>query len=168
MPFWETLTPELIGRTVTLTFMLFGLAVLLIPILPGLVIIWAAALGYGIFSGFGVLGWIMFAILSILMIVGSFVDNVLMGTSAHKEGTPWWVILLALVGAIAGNFLLPVVGGVLAALLTLFLVELVRLRNSKKAFNSMKGMLVGCGWAVVIRFIIGLVMVGLWMIWAWT
>jgi uncharacterized protein YqgC (DUF456 family) len=168
MPFWETLTPELIGRTVTLTFMLFGLAVLLIPILPGLVIIWAAALGYGIFSSFGVLGWIMFAILSILMIVGSFVDNVLMGTSAHKEGAPWWVILLALVGAIAGNFLLPIVGGVLAALLTLFLVELARLRDSKKAFTSMKGMLVGCGWAVAIRFIIGLVMVGLWMIWAWT
>lgn len=168
MPFWETLDPELIGRTITLTFMLVGLAVLLIPILPGLVIIWAAALGYGIFSGFGILGWIMFAILTILMIVGSFVDNVLMGTSAHKEGAPWWVILLALLGAIAGNFLLPIVGGVLAALLTLFLVELVRLRDSKKAFNSMKGMLVGCGWAVAIRFIIGLVMVGLWMIWAWT
>jgi hypothetical protein len=26
---------------------------------------------------------------------------------------------------------------------------------------------VGCGWAVAIRFIIGMVMIGLWMIWAW-
>lgn len=168
MGFWEFVTPELIGRAITLTFMLFGLAVLLIPILPGLVIIWAAALGYGIFSSFGTLGWIMFSIMTILMIAGSFIDNVLMGTSAHKEGAPWWVILLALVAAIAGNFILPIVGGVLAALLTLFLVEWSRLRDPRKAFASMKGMLVGCGWAVAIRFIIGLVMVGLWLIWAWT
>jgi hypothetical protein len=56
---------------------------------------------------------------------------------------------------------------VLAALLTLFLLEWARLKDPKKAFVSMRGMLVGCGWAVAIRFIIGMVMIGLWMIWAW-
>ncbi len=167
MPIWEIITPELITTSVALTFMLFGLAVLLIPVLPGLVIIWAAALGYGFFTGFNTLGWVMFAMITVLMAGGSFVDNVLMGTSAHKEGAPWWAILLALVAAIAGNFALPIVGGVLAALLTLFLVEWARLKDAKKAFTSMKGMLVGCGWAVAIRFIIGMVMIGLWMIWAW-
>ncbi len=168
MPYWEYVTPELIGQAVALTFMLFGLAVLLIPILPGLVIIWAVALGYGIFTGFDTLGWIMFAIMTVLMVGGSFADNVLMGTSAHKEGASWWAILLALVAAIAGNFALPIIGGVLAALLTLFLLEWARLKDAKKAFASMRGMLVGCGWAVAIRFIIGMVMIGLWMIWAWT
>jgi uncharacterized protein YqgC (DUF456 family) len=165
--FWEYLTPDLVGRAVSLTFMLFGLAVLAIPILPWLVIIWAVALGYGVFAGFGTLGWVMFAIMTVLMVAGSFVDNVLMGASAHKEGAPWWVVLLALLAAIAGNFAIPIVGGVLAALLVLFLLQWARLHDPKKAFASMRGMLVGCGWAVVIRFIIGLVMIGLWMIWAW-
>jgi uncharacterized protein YqgC (DUF456 family) len=168
MPYWEYVTPELIGKAVSLTFMLFGLLVLLIPVLPGLVIIWAVSLGYGIFAGFGTLGWVMFAILTVLMVVGSFTDNVLMGTSAHKEGAPWWVILLALVAAVVGNFLMPIVGGVLAALAALFLIEWARLKDAKKAFTSMRGMLVGCGWAVAIRFIIGMVMIGLWMIWAWS
>jgi uncharacterized protein YqgC (DUF456 family) len=168
MPFWEYVTPELIGQVIALTFMLFGLAVLLMPVLPGLVIIWVAALGYGIFAGFGTLGWVMFAIMTVLMVGGSFADNILMGTSAHKEGAPWWAILVALVAAIAGNFALPIIGGVLAALLTLFLVEWARLKDPKKAFASMRGMMVGCGWAVAIRFIIGMVMIGLWMIWAWT
>jgi len=168
MPFWESFTPDLISRIVTLTFMLFGLAVLLIPILPGLVIIWAAALGYGIFAGFGALGWAMFSILTVLMLSGSFADNVLMGASARKEGASWWAILLALVAAIAGNFALPIIGGVLAALLTLFLIEWARLKNHRKAFSTMRGLLVGCGWAVAIRFIIGMVMIGLWMIWAWS
>jgi uncharacterized protein len=168
MPYWKLVTPELIGQAVSLTFMLFGLAVLLIPVLPGLVIIWAVGLGYGIFAGFGALGWVMFALMTVLMVVGSLADNVLMGSSAHKQGAPWWVILLAMVAAIAGNFALPIVGGVLAALGSLFLIEWARLKDAKKAYASMKGMLVGCGWAVAIRFIIGMVMIGLWMIWAWT
>lgn len=158
---------DLVIKVVTLTGMIVGLLGLAVPILPGLVIIWVAALGYGIAAGFGVLGWVMFAIMTVLMVAGSFADNVLMGTQAHKQGAPWWVILLALVAAIAGNFALPIIGGILAALLTLFLIEWLRRRDARQALTSMKGMIVGCGWAVVIRVIIGLVMIGLWLIWAW-
>jgi uncharacterized protein YqgC (DUF456 family) len=156
---------ELIIRGLALTAMLVGLVV--IPFLPGLVIIWVAALGYGMASGFGVLGWVMFVIITLLMLAGSILDNVLMGTSAHKEGAPWWVILLAMIAAIAGNFALPVIGGILAALLVLFLIEWLRLNDWRKALSSMRGMLIGCGWAFVFRFIIGLIMIGLWLIWAW-
>ena len=152
-------------RAVVLTIMAVGMIV--IPILPGLVIIWVAALAYGILGGFGVLGWVMFALITGLMLVGSILDNVLMGTSAHKKGAPWWVILVAMVAAIAGNFLLPILGGILAGLLVLFLIEWLRLTDWRKALESMKGMLIGWGWAFVFRFIIGMIMVGLWLIWAW-
>ena len=157
----------LIIRAITLTAMLVGL--LVIPILPGLVIIWAAGLGYGLAAGFGTLGWIMFALLTILMLVGSIVDNILMGTSAHKEGAPWWVILIAMAAAILGSFLIPVpvLGGILAALATLFGIEWLRRKDWRKALASIRGMLIGWGWAFVFRFIIGLIMIGLWLIWAW-
>ena len=158
---------DVIIKGITLTGMLVGL--LVIPILPGLVIIWLAALGYGLAAGFGVLGWVMFALLTLLMLVGSVVDNILMGTSAHKEGAPWWVILLAMLAAILGSFLIPIpiLGGILAALLTLFGIEWLRRKDWRKALASIKGMMVGWGWAFVIRFIIGMVMIGLWLIWAW-
>jgi uncharacterized protein len=156
---------ELIIRGLALTAMLVGLVV--IPFLPGLVIIWVAALGYGIATKFGILGWVIFAVLTLLMLAGSILDNLLMSTSAHKEGAPWWAILVAMVAAIAGNFALPILGGILAALLALFLIECLRLNDWKKALNSMKGMLVGWGWAFVFRFIIGMIMIGLWLIWAW-
>jgi uncharacterized protein YqgC (DUF456 family) len=156
---------NLIIKGITLTAMLMGL--LVIPFLPGLVIIWVAGLGYGMAAGFGILGWVMFAIMTVLMLAGSILDNLLMGTSAHKEGAPWWVILIALVAAIAGNFALPIIGGILAALLVLFLIEWLRRKDWRKALTSMKGMLVGCGWAFVFRFIIGMIMIGLWLIWAW-
>jgi hypothetical protein len=158
---------DVIIKGITLTGMLVGL--LVIPILPGLVIIWLAALGYGLAAGFGVLGWVMFALLTLLMLVGSVVDNILMGTSAHKEGAPWWVILLAMLAAILGSILIPVpiLGGILAALLTLFGIEWLRRKDWRKALASIKGMMIGWGWAFVIRFIIGMVMIGLWLIWAW-
>jgi uncharacterized protein YqgC (DUF456 family) len=158
---------DLVIKTFTLTAMLVGLLVL--PLLPGLVIIWAAALGYGLLAGFGVLGWIMFALITVLMLAGSIIDNILMGTSAHKEGAPWWVILLALLAAILGSFLIPIpiLGGILAALLTLFGIEWLRRKDWRKALASIKGMMLGWGWAFVIRFITGMVMIGLWLIWAW-
>ena len=162
-----TIDIVLLTRAITIVMMAVGL--LVIPILPGLVIIWMVALGYGIAAGFGVLGWSMFALITVLMLGGSILDNVLMGAQAHKEGAPWWVVLIAMVSAILGNFIIPipVIGGILAALLVLFLIEWLRLKDARKALSSMRGMLVGCGWAVVFRVIIGLVMIGLWLIWAW-
>jgi uncharacterized protein len=161
-----TIPVDLIIKAFTLTAMLVGLLVL--PLLPGLVIIWLAALGYGLLAGFGTLGWIIFAILSVLMLGGSIVDNILMGTSAHKEGAPWWVLLLAMAAAIAGSILIPIpiIGGILAALLTLFGIEWLRRKDWRKALLSIKGMLIGWGWAFLVRLIIGLVMISLWFIWA--
>jgi uncharacterized protein YqgC (DUF456 family) len=157
---------DAIIRAVALTVMLVGLVVL--PLLPGLVIIWVAALGFGLVVGFNTIGWIIFVILTILMLAGSIVDNILMGTQAHKEGAPWWAILLAMLAAFLGTFLIPIpiIGGILAAVLTLFGIEWYRRKDWKKALLSLKGMLIGWGWAFGIRFIIGLVMIGLWLIWA--
>ena len=157
---------DLVVKSITLTVMLAGLLVL--PLLPGLVIIWVATLGYGLAAGFGTLGWVMFGIVTVLMLAGSVVDNVLMGTSAHKEGTPWWVILVAMTAAIVGSFVIPIpiIGGILAALLTLFVIEWIRRKDWRKALSSIKGMLVGWGWTFGIRFIIGMIMIGLWLIWA--
>jgi hypothetical protein len=92
-----------------------------------------------------------------------------MGRSAHKEGAPWWVILIAMMAAIVGSFVIPIpiIGGILAALVTLFGIEWIRRKDWRKALASLKGMAVGWGWAFVIRFIIGLIMIGLWLIWAW-
>ena len=154
-------------EVLTLTFMLFGLFGLIIPVVPGLVIIWVAALGYGIAAGFGALGWIMFAIITLLMIAGSFIDNVLMGTQARQSGASWVSIAAALVFGLAGNFILPVIGGLIAALLALFVAEWIRRKDWREALKSVRGMAWGCGWAFVIRFIMGAVMIGLWLVWAW-
>jgi len=61
-------------------------------------------------------------------------------------------------------FLTPL-GGLALAFAVVFAVEVIRVRNWRKALESTRGLMMGCGWAVVARFSIGLVMIGLWLVW---
>jgi uncharacterized protein YqgC (DUF456 family) len=162
--FWLKVFTE----TLVLATMLVGLFGLIVPIFPGLTVMWIAALVYGIIAGFGVKGWIIFILLTILMLGGNVIDNVLMGTKARQGGASWLSIGLGLLAGIFGSIVFPPFGGLIGAPLVLFLAEYARQRNPTEAFQTVKSLLIGWGWSFVVRFIIGLVMIGLWMIWAWT
>jgi len=146
---------------------LLGLFGLIIPIFPGLVVIWLAGLVYGVVSGFGALGWAIFAGMTLLMIAGNLADNVLMGAKAKESGASWISIGLALLAGIVGSFLLPPVGGLLAAPIVLFLAEYLRHRRVDESWRATSGLMLGCGWAVLARMGIGIVMIAAWAIWAW-
>jgi uncharacterized protein YqgC (DUF456 family) len=111
----------------------------------------------------------MFALITVLMIVGSFIDNLLMGTQAHKGGASWVSVVLALIFLIVGNFIIPipVLGGLILAFVVLFVAEWIRRKDHKEAWKAALGLATGFSMAALIRFIMGLVMIGLWMIWAW-
>lgn len=149
-------------RVFVALIMFLGLFGLIIPIVPGLTIIWLAALVYGLAAGFN--GWI-FGGMTVLMIVGNIADNFIMGAKAHEKGASWLAILLSLLVGVVGSILLTPIGGLIAALATLFLVEWRRLKDKKIALNSMKNMVIGLGWSVLVRYGIGVVMVGLWVLW---
>ena len=156
-------------RIVVLAIMLFGLLGLIIPVLPGLVIIWVPALVYGLVTGFNWTSGLLFAGMTVLMIVGNLVDNLVMGAKAKQQGASWLAIGVALVAGILGSIAFPPFGGLIAALIGLFAVEMLRLKDLQLAFESARSMAIGCGWAAVIRFGMGIVMIllwGAWVLWA--
>lgn len=156
-------------RLVVLAVMLFGLLGLVIPVLPGLVIIWIPALVYGILTGFNWTSGILFALMTILMVAGSLIDNVIMGARARQQGASWIAIGVALALGLLGSLVFPPFGGLIAALLGLFAVEMFRLKDLKQALESTRSMAVGCGWAAVVRFGMGTIMIllwGAWVLWA--
>jgi uncharacterized protein len=163
------MTGEQIGQTglhlVILAVMLFGLFSLFIPVLPGLVIIWVPALVYGLITGFNWVSGVLFALMTVLMIVGNVVDNFIMGARARQTGASWLAIGAALVAGLLGSLIMPPFGGLIAALLALFGVEMLRLNDLKRAYESTRSMAAGCGWAVLVRFAIGLMMIFLWGLW---
>jgi hypothetical protein len=162
MPAWLTTT---IFWT-TLVIMLVGLFGLIVPIFPGIAVIWLAALGYGVATGFTTLGWVCFAVITILFITGAVIDNVLMGARAHKEGAAWYSLVFGISAGILGTFIFPPLGGLIAAPLVLFLLEYIRQRDFKRAFATLKGLAIGWGSAFVVRFLIGVAMIGIWLVWA--
>jgi uncharacterized protein YqgC (DUF456 family) len=163
VPVWLETTIHVL----TFLTMLFGLFGLIIPIFPGNVVMWLAALVYGLVFGFGKLGGIMFAIITVLMLIAAAADNVLMGAKAREKGADWGSIILALVAGVIGTIILPPIGGLIAAPLVLYLAELQRRRDADEAKKVVIALLTGWGMAFVVRFGLGLVMFVLWGIWAY-
>lgn len=153
-------------KIVVLVVMVAGLFSLIIPFMPGLTIIWVAALVYGLIAGFNLTSGILFGVITGLMLFGNVVDNLIMGVGAKQSGASWLAIGVALAAGIVGSLLFPPFGGLVLTLLGLFFVEIVRLRDWRKASHSTKNMAIGWGKAVLARIGIGAVMIGLWLPWA--
>ncbi|HEY4693491.1 MAG TPA: DUF456 domain-containing protein [Bellilinea sp.] len=146
--------------------MLTGLAMLLLPILPGLWVMWIAALVYALGTGFGTTAIIFMVIITILTVTGGLMDNILMGAKARVSGASWLAIGVALLGAVIGSILLPPLGGLLLAVAGIFLVEYLRIKDWRKALESTKGLALGCGWGVIARFGFGVLVLLVWLLWA--
>jgi uncharacterized protein YqgC (DUF456 family) len=158
-------------ETLTLFFMLVGLAGLLVPIFPGLMVMWLASLIYAIVRASNDdmhwFEWVLFALITLLMIAGSIVDNIIIARRVREKQVPWGSIILGyLAGLMASIFFTPLIG-ILAAPVALFGAEYLRLRDSKVAFDSTRAWLTGWGITIAVRITMGVVMIGLWMIWAW-
>jgi uncharacterized protein len=171
------MTPELqlflqvVLEAFTLIALIVGLLGLIVPVFPGLVIMWLGTLVYAtIQSAAGNMTgwkWFLFAIITLLMIAGSVVDNIIIARKMRDKYIPWSSILWAFAaGVVASLFFTPLVG-LIAAPAGLFLAESSRLKNREAAIDSTKAYMIGWGWAFGARFLIGLVMIGFWMIWAW-
>jgi len=157
-------------KAITFVFMLIGLAGLIIPIFPGIIIIWLSALVYAIFSILaGTMtgwDWFLFVIITLLGILGTVVDNIILAAKLRQTGTPWKSIILAyVIGLVASLFFTPLVGLLLTPA-ALYLIEYRRLQDRSLAFGSTKAFLIGFGWTFVALFAIGSAMIGLWLIWA--
>src|SRR5262245_4517847 len=90
--------------------MLVGLIGVLVPVLPGLLLIVAAALGWLLLERPGPIGWAAFALIVGVGLLGMAAPAWISGRRANAAGLPGWVMLAGVVGAVAGFFLIPVVG----------------------------------------------------------
>ncbi len=165
--FWA----EVLVETLTLFVMLVGLLGLLIPVFPGLIIIWLASLFYALIeNAAGRMTWIdwtLFALISFLMVMGSVIDNIIIARKMRGRSIPWISIGVAyLAGIIASMFLTPLVG-LVASPVALFGAEYFRLRNRKTAFESAKSYMVAWSWSFAAVFGVGILMILFWMAWAW-
>ena len=167
MPIWLQVALE----TLTLFVLLIGLIGLIVPVFPGLTIMWLGALVYALLQqSAGQMtswDWVLFGIITLLMIGGNILDNLIIAYKMRDKYIPWSSILWAFaIGIVASIFFTPLVG-LVAAPVGLFVAELRRLKDRNAAIDSTKTYMIGWGWAFGARFLIGLMITGFWMLSAW-
>lgn len=158
MPAW--LTTVLAGLT-----MFLGLIGIIIPVLPDMLLIWGAALFYGLAAGWGVWGPAIFAVITLLGAIGLVADLWMSGWGARKGGASIRSILVGLLFGAVGFVLLTPLGGVLLLLVATFAMEYARLNDAEKALRGMLGMGLGYGASFGVKIGLGLLMLGLWVLW---
>jgi len=167
---WSVLS-EFILQWITLTFMLVGLIGLVIPIFPGIVVIWLAAFIYGIIQALaGKMNgwdWLLLSLITILMVIGSVIDNIIIARKLRETGTPWKSIGIGYASGLVSSLFLTPFAALLITPLALYTAEYLRLRNKRQAFDSVKGWVIGFGWTFLALVAIGTSMIGLWLLWIW-
>ena len=162
---------QVVLETLTLFALIVGLLGLVVPVFPGLVVMWLAMLVYALLqsSAGNMTGWkwFLFGVITFLMITGSIADNIIIARKMRDKYVPWSSILFAFgVSLVVSLFFTPLIG-LVAAPAGLYLAENRRLKNNEAAVDSTKAYMIGWGWAFAVRFLIGLAMIALWMLWAW-
>ncbi|MBL1131403.1 MAG: DUF456 domain-containing protein [Chloroflexi bacterium] len=141
--------------------MLLGMIGIIIPILPGVFLIWGGVAVYVWQTGFEVITAPHFVFISVMVLIAGTSDVWLPYLGAKKSGAAKRSYLLSMVGAIIGSFLLPVIGTIIGFVLGLFLGEYWKHQNANTAVQVSWGGLKGYGIATLIQFVVGVIIIAL-------
>ena len=144
--------------------MVLGLVGVVVPVLPGLLLVWAAGVAWAWLDGGGVLRWSVAAVLTVLLVAGTVLRYVLPARSATGAGAPRSTMLLGALGAIVGFFMLPFLGFAIGGVGVVFLAELSRLGTVPAAWRSTGAVLVGVGLGMLVELCAAMLMVGVWLV----
>ncbi|SDS70776.1 hypothetical protein SAMN04489751_2649 [Brevibacterium sandarakinum] len=145
-----------------LTSVLAGLAILvgclgiIVPILPGSILIGIAVLVWAIVIG-GPMAWIVFAIVAVFVAAGMSASLVLTGRKLKDMEVPNKSVLLGGFLGIVGFFVIPVLGLPIGFIAGLYLAEYLRIKEAKEAWDSSWESLKAIGIGAAIEFLLALV-----------
>lgn len=138
---------------------LCGLAILvgclgiIVPVLPGSILILIAGLAWAIVAG-GPAGWIAFAVIAVFSAAGMTASWVLTGRRLKERAVPNSSILWSAVGAVIGFFVIPVLGLAVGFLAGLYAAEYSRLRDARRAWESSVAAIKALGIGILVEFIL--------------
>jgi uncharacterized protein YqgC (DUF456 family) len=155
------------AQTLVGVVMVLGIVGILLPVLPGLLLIWAAGLWWTIGDGGGATRWTVLAVLTALLVTGTVVKYVLPARSAAARGAPVSTLVVGALFGIVGFFVIPVVGLLIGGVLGIYLAEYVRLRDGGRAWTSTRAALVAIGIGLLIELTAGVLMFGVWLLGVW-
>jgi uncharacterized protein len=150
------LTDLLVGLAV-----LVGLVGIVVPVLPGSVLILAAVLVWALEAA-TTTGWVVFGAVAVLLVLGAVVKYAVPGRRLKAHGVPSRTLVAGGLLGIAGFFVIPVVGLLVGFVLGVYLSEVHRVGRDL-AWPSTRSALQAVGLSVLIELAAGLLAAVTWL-----
>lgn len=143
--------------------------------LPGSWIGFGVILIYTIATRFSSVGWVALVIMTGIMIVGEVAESLLGLVYVARKGATRWGVLGAflggLVGAVVGSMVIPVLGGIVFGLAGAFggavLFEYLYYRSLDRALRTGFFAFIGKLSAMLVKFALALVVLGVFIFGTW-
>ena len=163
------------GTTTLIAALGFILAALgfigvIVPLLPGLVLIWAGAFVWAWANGFQQIGWPTLTVLGILVVIGIGTDWLMAPAISRRAGVSWRAIGGAILGGLLGGIFLsgiPIIGtlfgALVGALAGMWFVE-YRIRGDETAATlAVRAYLSGVAVSTLINLVLALIMLAIFL-----
>ncbi|MCA9867240.1 MAG: DUF456 domain-containing protein [Anaerolineae bacterium] len=151
-----------IGTGVVILAFVVGLLGIILPVIPGLIIIWLASLYYAaVVIGFDAFSPWVFALITLIGLAAGTSNIWLAALGAKTTGATWRTLIVGFIGAIIGTFLLPIplIGTIVGYAAGLVLSEYIRQGELRPALKSAFGGMVGWGVSTLFEFAGGILMI---------
>ncbi|WNI21649.1 DUF456 domain-containing protein [Streptomyces sp. ITFR-16] len=142
--------------------MLLGLLGVLVPGVPGQAIVWAAVLWWAL-TDMTPAAWGVLIGATALLLLNQALKPLLPPRRPRESGAPRRTLMLGGVGAIAGFFVVPVLGAVLGYLGVIFGAERLRLGSRGAAWTSVRSVMRATGYSVLVELFACLLVTGAWL-----
>lgn len=142
---------------------LVGLVGIVVVVMPGLVLVWAAVAVWAFVEQTGV-AWGVLAVATLLVAAGTVAKYLLPGRRMRDAGVPGRSIIAGVALGIIGFFVIPIVGLFVGFVLGIYLAERLRLGGHRLAWPSTVHALKAVGLAIMIELLAGLLIAGTWLI----
>lgn len=151
------------GEVVVGLVILVGLIGIVVPILPGVILIFGAIAVWAFVTG-GTTAWTVLAVSTVLLVVSGVVKYTWPGRKLKEAGVPNRTLLLGGLAGIVGFFVIPVVGLFVGFVVGVYISELQRLPDNRQAWVSSKHAIKGVGLSILVELLGALLASGVWVI----
>lgn len=139
-----------------------GLVGIVIPVLPGLPLSWAAVLVWALLER-TTIAWITLAVATTVVAASQIVKVAVPGRRLLDAGVPVGSIGFGAALGVVGFFVVPVVGLVLGFALGVYAAERLRIGSHATAWQSTVHVLKAIGLSILIELAAGLLLAGAWL-----
>jgi uncharacterized protein YqgC (DUF456 family) len=137
-----------------------------VPLLPGLALVWAATLVWGLLTSFGTAGVIAMTVITILFGTGIYLGLRIPQKSAAAQGLSIRGTIFGVALAIGVGIVIPVIGIPLGFVLGVWIVRIAESGDARAAFESALRTTIALLRASAAQFGIGVAMGVVWLLWA--